>query len=101
LAGDCHAIENYPRKLWTSLWRAGLALGFALQTPEARRDCIKNVQIKQTPEIHVKIQSQYGFPGGKIFCEAAEQALDGVFASLCKTRGSRHPGMAEIRRFRP
>jgi hypothetical protein len=62
---------------------------------------MKNVQIKQTPEIHVKIQSQYGFPGGQFFCEAAKLALDGVFAPLCKTCGSRPSGMAEIRRFRP
>jgi len=61
---------------------------------------MKIVQIKQMPEIHIKIQSQYGFTGPKVFCRAAELALDGFFAALCKTSPSDPAGMADFRHFR-
>jgi len=52
---------------------------------------MKIVQMKQMPEIHIKNQSQYGFTGLNLFCRAAELALDGFFAALCKTSPPTRP----------
>jgi len=61
---------------------------------------MKIVQMKQMTEIHIKIQSQYGFTGLKLFCRAAELALDGFFAALCKTSPLDPARMADFRHFR-